>query len=106
MTLGAAASAMVCNWWPGYAAPAWRLWLSGALANPLLLVALGFSLDSYECLLGKRTGWGCMFADIGPMVVGICLIPPLFGVGLRWAWLRPPETPRGGRGLTKPRSPG
>ena len=72
MTLGAAASALVCRWWPGYAAPGWRLWLAGALANPLFIVALAFSIDSYECLLGTRTGWGCMFSDIGPMVVGVC----------------------------------
>ena len=88
MAVGAAASAMVCRWWPGYSAAGWRLWLTGAIANPLLLVALGFSIDSYECLLGRRTGWNCMFADIGPMVVGVCLLPPLFGVGLRWLWGR------------------
>ena len=90
MAVGAAASAMVCRWWPGYSAAGWRLLLTGAIANPLLLVALGFSIDSYECLLGRRTGWNCMFADIGPMVVGVCLLPPLFGVGLRWLRGRSP----------------
>lgn len=84
MAVGAAASAIVCRWWPGYDAAGWRLWLTGALANPLLLVALGFSVDSYECLLGKRTGWNCMFADIGPLVAGICLLPPLLGLAVRW----------------------
>jgi hypothetical protein len=79
MAVGAAASAMVCRWWPGYDAPGWALWLTGAIANPLLLVALGFSIDRYDCLLGKRTGWDCMFSDIGPMVVGVCLLPPLVG---------------------------
>jgi len=88
MAVGAAASAMVCRWWPGYGGAGWRLWLTGAIANPLLLVALGFSIDSYECLLGKRSGWDCMFADIGPMVVGVCLLPPLLGIGLRWLWPR------------------
>jgi hypothetical protein len=90
MTVGAAASAMVCRWWPGFAAAGWRLWLTGALGNPLLLVALGFSIDSYECLLGKRTGWNCMFSDIGPLVAGVCLLPPLFGIGLRWLLGRNP----------------
>jgi hypothetical protein len=86
MTVGAAASAMVCRWWPGFDAPGWRLWLAGALGNPLLLVALGFSVEEYDCLLGKRTGWNCMFSDIGPLVVGVCLLPPLLGLGLRWLW--------------------
>lgn len=88
MVVGAAASAMVCRWWPGYDAPGWRLWLTGALGNPLLLVALGFSVDSYDCLLGRRTGWDCMFSDIGPLVAAICLLPPLLGLGLRWLWGR------------------
>jgi hypothetical protein len=88
MAVGASASAIVCRWWPGYDAAGWRLWLTGALANPLLLVALGFSVDSYECLLGKRTGWNCMFADIGPLVAGICLLPPLLGLAARWLWRR------------------
>jgi len=90
MAIGAAASAMVCRWWPGFDAPGWRLWLTGALANPLLLVALGFSIEEYECLLGKRRGWDCMFSDIGPLVVGVCLLPPLLGLGLRWLWGRNP----------------
>lgn len=88
MAVGAAASAMVCRWWPGYEASGWRLWLTGALGNPLLLVALGFSVDSYDCLLGRRTGWDCMFSDIGPLVAGFCLLPPLLGLGLRWLWGR------------------
>src|SRR4051812_28984543 len=86
MGIGAAASAMVCRWSPGYDAAAWRLWLTGALGNPLLLVALGFSIEEYECLLGRRTGWNCMFSDIGPLVTGVCLLPPLLGLALRWLW--------------------
>jgi hypothetical protein len=88
MAVGAAASAMVCRWWPGYAAAGWRLWLAGAIANPLLLVAVGFSVEEYECLLGRRTGWDCLFSDIGPKVAVACLLPPLLGVGLRWLWAR------------------
>jgi|SoiMethySBSTD1v2_1073268.scaffolds.fasta_scaffold1079549_2 hypothetical protein len=90
MAIGAAASAMICRWWPGYDAPGWRLWLIGAVANPLLLVAVGFAIEEYDCLLGKRTGWACMFSDIGPMVAGVCLLPPLLGIGLRWLWDGPP----------------
>jgi hypothetical protein len=89
MTLSAAASALVCRWWPGYAAPGWRLWLAGVVSNPLFIVALAFSIDSYECLLGKRTGWDCIFSDVGPMVAGVCLLPPLFGVAVRWLWKGP-----------------
>jgi hypothetical protein len=88
MAVGAAASAVVCRWWPGYDAPGWRLWLGGAASNPLLLEALAFSSVEYDCLLGKRSGWACMFSDIGPLVVGACLLPPLLGLGLRRLWGR------------------
>jgi hypothetical protein len=96
MAVGAAASALVCRWWPGFDGPGWRLWLTGVLGNPLLLVALGFSIEGYECLLGTRTGWNCMFSDIGPMVVAACLLPPLLGLGLRWLWGHSPADPSGG----------
>jgi hypothetical protein len=110
MVLGAAASVMVCRWSPGYDAAGWRLWLTGAVANPLLIVMVAFSVDEYDCLLGSRTGWACMFSDVGPMVVGLCLLSPLFGVALRWLWRGPQDReppmppPRGPR--PTPRSPG
>ena len=96
MGVAAAASATVCRWWPGYDAPWWQLWLAGAGTNPLLLVALAFSLDAADCVIGKAKGPACLFSDIGPLVVGVCLLPPLFGLGLRWLWA----------GAARPRSPG
>ena len=96
MTVAAAASATVCKWLPGYDAPWWQLWLAGAGTNPLLLVALSFSLDAADCVAGARKGPACLFSDIGPLVVGVCLLPPLFGLGLRWLWAGP----------ARPRPPG
>ena len=92
MAGGAAHSAVVWRGWAGYGAAGWRLWLAGTLGNPLLLAALGYSIDSYQCLLGWRTGWDCMLTGIGPWVVGFCLLPPLPGLGLRWLWGRSPAT--------------
>ena len=96
MVVAAAASATVCRWWPGYDGPWWQLWFAGAGTNPLLLVAVSFSLDAADCVVGVRTGRGCLFSDIGPLVVGVCLVPPLFGIGLRWLWA----------GAARPRPPG
>jgi len=39
MGVGALASVMICRIWPGWDGSGWQLWLVGALANPLLLVA-------------------------------------------------------------------
>jgi hypothetical protein len=83
MAEAAAASATVCRWVPGYDGPWWQLWLAGAGTNPLLLVALAFSFDAADCVVGARKGPACLFSDIGPLVVGVCLIPPLIGIGLR-----------------------
>jgi hypothetical protein len=86
LAASAAASALVCRWWPGFAAAGWKLWLAATLGNPLLLVAIAFSVDQYECLIGGRTGWNCMFADLGPAVAALCLPPPLIGLASRW-WM-------------------
>ena len=83
MAVAAAASATVCRWVPGYDGPWWQLWLAGAGTNPLLLVALAFSFDAADCVVGARKGPACLFSDIGPLEVGVCLIPPLIGIGLR-----------------------
>ena len=29
-------------------------------------VAAAFSVSEYECLLGWKTGWNCLFPEIGP----------------------------------------
>ena len=94
MAVAAAASATVCRWWPGYDAPWWQLWLAGAGTNPLLLVALSFSFDAADCVIGKVKGPTCLFGDIGPLVAGVCLLPPLIGLGLRLL-LRPTPPPPG-----------
>jgi hypothetical protein len=49
-----------------------------------LLAAVAFSVDQYDCLTGERTGWNCMFSDVGPLAAGLCLPPPLVGLALRW----------------------
>jgi hypothetical protein len=84
LTVSAAASAFVCWWWPGFAGAGWKLWLAGTFGNPLLLVGGFFAIADWECLVGGETGWNCMFAEVGPLAVGVCLLPPLFGLALRW----------------------
>ncbi|MEI7872449.1 MAG: hypothetical protein WCK95_10025 [Alphaproteobacteria bacterium] len=87
LAASAVVSVLVCWRWPGFAAAGWKLWLIGILANPLFLAAVAFSADQYECLLGQRTGWNCMFSDLGPLVAGMCLLPPIGGLLWRW-WKR------------------
>ena len=84
LAAGATVSAIICRWRPGFGAAGWKLWVVGSLANPLVLAAAVFSASEYECLLGWKTGWGCMFADIGPFVTGLGLLPPLAGLLTRW----------------------
>jgi hypothetical protein len=87
LLVGAVVSCLICQWWPGVEAPAWKLWLIGVLANPLFLVAVAFSIDQYECLIGQKTGWNCMFFDLGPKVAAMCLLPPIGGLLWR-GWRR------------------
>jgi len=87
LAASAIVSALVCWRWPRFDAAAWKLWLVGVLANPLFLAAVAFSVDQYECLLGRKTGWDCMFSDLGPMVAGMCLLPPIGGLLWR-GWKR------------------
>jgi hypothetical protein len=93
MAFAALASGLLCNWLPGYDGPGWMLWLSGAGLNPLLLVALASSFDTAGCVVGTQTGRACVFSDIGEMIVGVCLLPPLIGLGVRWL-MRPRPLPR------------
>jgi hypothetical protein len=87
LAAGAAVAALVCWRWPGLAAAGWKLWLIGCLANPLFLPAVAFSVDQFECLIGHRSGWNCLFSEVGPLVAGMCLFPPLLGLGWR-GWKR------------------
>ena len=59
---GAMVSSVVCWWKPGLEAPAWRLIPAAILANPLMLVALGFMAVDAECVVGNKRGWDCIGA--------------------------------------------
>ena len=80
-------SGLICWWWPGFAGAWWKLWPMATLVNPLMLASIAWSIDQWQCLIGGRTGWDCMFADVGPFVATLCLPPPLIGFAARW-WRR------------------
>src|SRR5206468_6351060 len=84
MAGSALVSALMCWLWPGFAGVGWKLWIVGVLTNPLFLAAAFFAYQDIDCLVGTKTGWGCMFASIEPMVMGVCLALPLFGLAVRW----------------------
>jgi hypothetical protein len=86
LAAGAAVSALVCWWWPGFAGAGWRLLMVGYLGNPLVLAGVALSAYQYDCLFGGVIGWNCMFSDVGPMAVGLCLPSPFAGLALRW-WM-------------------
>jgi hypothetical protein len=87
LAAGASVSALVCWWRPGFRAAGWKLWFMACLGNPLFLVAAVFSVTEYECLVRLRTGWNCMFSDLGALVAGACCLPPFAGLAWRW-WRR------------------
>jgi hypothetical protein len=87
MATGAAVAAVVCSRWPGLEAAAWKLWPTAVLTNPVFLVAAGYSIDQYECLVGETTGWSCMFSELVPAVCALSLIPPSIGLVVR-LWRR------------------
>jgi hypothetical protein len=87
LAAGAALSALICRWRPGFEAAGWKLWLAGTFANPVTLLALAYSASQYECLLGRRTGWDCILVEIGPVIAALCCLPPIVGVLFRW-WAR------------------
>jgi len=91
---GAAVSAIICRWRPGFEAGGWKLWLVGTIANPVTLSALVYSASEYECLLGKRTGWDCMLVDIGPFIAALGCLPPIVGLLVRW-WAGRPRSSSG-----------
>jgi hypothetical protein len=71
-------------WWPGLNARGWKLWLVATLANPLVLAGGAWSAIQYECFTGEKSGWDCMFAEVGPFAAGMGLLPPLVGLAARW----------------------
>jgi len=83
----AAIGSLICWWRPGFDAAGWKLWLVATFVNPLMLSAIAFSVDQYDCLVGQRTGWNCLLSDAGPLVVAACLPSPLIGLAVRW-WRR------------------
>jgi hypothetical protein len=94
LAAGAAVSALVCRWRPGFDAAGWKLWLVGTLANPVTFLALAYSASEYECLIGRRTGWDCLLVEIGPFVAGLGCLPPIVGLLVRW-WAGRSRSSRG-----------
>lgn len=87
MAGSAAIGSLVCRWRPGLDAAGWKLWPTATFANPMMLAAIAFSIDQYDCLVGRASGWNCMLSDVGPMTVAACLPSPLVGLAVRW-WKR------------------
>lgn len=87
LAVNAAIGSLICWWWPGFSAASWKLWLMATFITPLMLASIIFSIDQYECLVGQRTGWDCMFATVGPLAAAVCLPSPLIGLAARW-WRR------------------
>ena len=88
MALGAAIAAVACSRWPGLSAPAWRLWPAAVAFNPMVLLGAGYSVANWECLVGTKTGWSCLFTELGPMLCGLGLVPPTIGLIARWWTVR------------------
>jgi hypothetical protein len=94
LAANAAVGSLLCWWRPGLEAAGWKLWLVATLANPLMLSAIAFSIDQYDCLTGQLTGWNCMFRGVGPFTVTACLPSPLIGLAVRWWKRRAADEPR------------
>jgi hypothetical protein len=84
LAANAAIGSLVCWWRPGFDAAWWKLWLVATFATPLMLAAIAFSIDQYDCLIGQRTGWNCMFRGVGLDTMMACLPSPLIGLAVRW----------------------
>jgi hypothetical protein len=92
LAAGAIVSSTVCWWKPGLEASAGRLIPVAVLANPLMLLALGFLVVDADCLVGNKRGWNCLGAAIAILVAGVCLLPPFGGWLWRW-WKRRKPAP-------------
>lgn len=84
MAAGAAIAAFACSRWPGLAATAWTLWPAAVVFNPMVLLGAGYSLANWACVVGTKTGWSCLFTDLGPMLCALGLVPPTIGLIARW----------------------
>jgi hypothetical protein len=84
LAANAAIGSLVCWWRPGFEAAWWKLWPVATFANPMMLAAIAFSIDQYDCLTGQQSGWNCMFSDVGPLTVAACLPSPIIGLAARW----------------------
>ena len=84
LAANAAIGSLVCWWRPGFDAAWWKLWLVATFATPMMLAGIAFSIDQYDCLIGQRTGWNCMFRGVGLDTMMACLPSPLIGLVVRW----------------------
>jgi hypothetical protein len=84
MAVNAVISSLICWWWPGFSAAWWKLWPMAALINPLMVAAIAWSLEHWDCLISRRGGWSCMLDDVGLWVAAACLPSPLIGLAARW----------------------
>jgi hypothetical protein len=88
LAVNAVIGSLVCWWRPGLGAAGWKLWLTASFANPLMVAAIAYSITQFDCLIGRQTGWNCLFTDVGPWTVEACLPSPLIGLVARWWWRR------------------
>ncbi|CAN5916353.1 hypothetical protein BH11PSE3_BH11PSE3_14850 [soil metagenome] len=84
LTAGAIVSSLICAWWPGFEAPAWRLIPVAILGNPVMLAALCFIGLDWDCAVSSRGGLNCLVASLAILVAGACLLPPFGGWSWRW----------------------
>jgi hypothetical protein len=81
---GALVASLICWWWPGFDGVWWKLYLIALVANPVVLMAVVWSVISFECLVGNESGWNCMLSGAGLDAIGACLPLPLLGLAARW----------------------
>ena len=84
LAANAAIGSLVCWWRPGFEAAWWKLWPVATFANPMMLSAIAFSINQYDCLTSQQSGWNCMLSDVGPLTVAACLPSPIIGLAARW----------------------
>jgi hypothetical protein len=82
MAAGAAVATLVSSRWPGLGVASLKLWLVAILANPAFLVGAGYSIQQYECLGGRISGWDCMFSQLGLVLCALSILPPAVGLSL------------------------